>query len=87
MRTEEFLKIVRESENVEYEVELGSGKRINVGYFVYSGGFLQCVVDYNGSPCEVNVNTLQMPSDEREKVIDAFVEFMRTPTSDREERK
>lgn len=85
MTTNEFLKIVEESKNVEYEVEFGTGKRIRAGYFIYCGGFLQCVVNYNGRTCEIKVDTLWMPSDEREKVIDAFVELMRTPPSEQEE--
>ena len=79
MRIKDFLKLVKESENVEYEVELGEGSRYNIGYFAFLNGFLQCVVKVNGCHCEIKINTTQMPSDEREKVIDAFVELMNTP--------
>lgn len=87
MKTKDFLKLVEESENVEYEIVFGDGNRYNVGYFAYFRGFLQCVVKVNGCRCEIKINTTQMPSDEREKVIDAFIELMRTPPEEREEPK
>lgn len=78
MRLSEFYKMVQEAHGVNWDFTYSTEKTKIAGW--YSAILKGTVLSDNGMTCEVTIDTERVHrSDERDKIIGAFVELMNTP--------
>lgn len=78
MKLNNFYEIARETKGVCFDFTYSPGKAEIAGW--YSVILKGVVLSDNGMTCEVTIDTERMyRSDDRDKIINAFVELMNTP--------
>lgn len=85
MRIYDFFELLHGLKRIDYNIQRDERKRGMVGWY---GFVLKSVILANGIPYEIEIDTTCMRSSEdRDKVLNAFVELMNTPPSEWEEPK
>ncbi|WP_322630542.1 hypothetical protein [Aedoeadaptatus coxii] len=78
MRLSKFYEMVRETQGVNWDFTYSTEKTKIAGW--YSAVLKGTVLSDNGMTCEVTIDTERVHrSDERDKIINGFVELMNTP--------
>lgn len=78
MKLSEFYKMVQETQGVNWDFTYTTEETKIAGW--YSAILKGVVLSDNGMTCEVTIDTERVHrSDERDKIINAFVELMNTP--------
>lgn len=78
MRLSEFYEIARETQGVNWDFTYTTEETKIAGW--YSAILKGVVLSDNGMTCEVTIDAERVHrSDERDKIINGFVELMRTP--------
>ncbi|CAC9931719.1 hypothetical protein PEPNEM18_01057 [Aedoeadaptatus nemausensis] len=78
MKLSEYYEMVRETQGVNWDFTYTTEKTKIAGW--YSATLKGTVLSDNGMTCEVTIDTERVHrSDERDKIINGFIELMNTP--------